>query len=306
MELHRLQHIVSLADAGNFSRAALRAHISQSALSRSIQAAEREFGFALFDRKGSSIAPTAAGKFIIERARALLFESRCLMRDADLYRDGKMGELAFGVGPYAAAVFLRMLLTDVRNQFPEVRTRVAVNNTDSLIAKLKSEELDFYLGDIRNIQSDETLTVTALAQLEAAFYVRPGHPLLALDEVHSAKLLDFGIASVRAPHDVLVAIGRAMGLKNNAPMPMAIELDDLSALKDIGMRTNTVVGCAVAATLEEVAQHHLVRLKVTSMPPLYAMVGIVVLRGRSLSPMAQWALQHLQNQATQQLSGIVP
>ena len=35
-------------------------------------------------------------------ARKLLFESRCMQRDLDLYRNRLMGDLAFGVVPYQA------------------------------------------------------------------------------------------------------------------------------------------------------------------------------------------------------------
>jgi len=39
------------------------------------------------------------------------------------------------------------------------------------------------------------------------------------------------------------------------------------------------------------------------MPPMHAMIGIVVLRGRTLSPMAQWACDHLQQRARLMLPG---
>jgi hypothetical protein len=39
---------------------------------------------------------------VLERVRKLLFESRCMQRDLDLYRNRLMGDLAFGVGPYQA------------------------------------------------------------------------------------------------------------------------------------------------------------------------------------------------------------
>lgn len=304
MDLHRLQHVIALAETGHFGRAALRAHISQSALSRSIQAAEREFGFALFDRNGSSVTPTTAGRFIIERAHKLLFDSHCLMRDADLYRERRIGELAFGTGPYSGAVFLRTLLTTLRQHFPQVQARAVIGGTNPLLAQLKAEELDFFMGDMRTIRSDADVVVTPLVPLEAAFFVRPGHPLLGETVIAPAMLLRHGIASVRTPHDVKVAIGKVMGLQDDAPVPQVIELDDMAALKDIAMHTDTVIGCAVAATHDEVASQRLVRLEVASMPPMHAMIGIVVLRGRTLSPMAQWACDHLQQRARHMQPGI--
>ncbi len=47
MNLKRLKHPVALADARNFGRVAVQCHLTQSAFSRSIQAAEEEMGLQL-------------------------------------------------------------------------------------------------------------------------------------------------------------------------------------------------------------------------------------------------------------------
>src|SRR3982751_2666566 len=96
MDLKRLGHLVALADDGNFSRAAERVHLSQPAFSRSIQAAEAELGVKLFDRGTTDVATTHAGKFVVERARRVLKESRRFERDVLLYRKGMIGRLCIG------------------------------------------------------------------------------------------------------------------------------------------------------------------------------------------------------------------
>ena len=52
MNLRHLEHLLALADTGSFSRAAEKSHVTQSALSRSIQALETELGAPLIDRGG--------------------------------------------------------------------------------------------------------------------------------------------------------------------------------------------------------------------------------------------------------------
>ena len=75
MTVRRLSHVVALAEAGSFARAADRVHLSQPALSRSIQAIEAELGLRLFDRAARGVTITQAGKRIVERARRVLFEA---------------------------------------------------------------------------------------------------------------------------------------------------------------------------------------------------------------------------------------
>ena len=118
MDLKRWTHIVAVADRRSFIRAAEQVHLSQPALTRSIQAAEAELGLQLFDRGTQEVVPTPAGEFIVARARQLVFNSRCLERDVELYRSRELGDTAFGVGPFPAATFLAPLLAAMRREFP--------------------------------------------------------------------------------------------------------------------------------------------------------------------------------------------
>src|SRR3954465_14350498 len=96
MDLKRWAHIVAVGDRRSFIRAAEQVHLSQPALTRSIQAAEAELGLQLFHRGTQEGVPTPAGEFVVRRARQLVFNSRCLERDVELYRSRKLGDTAFG------------------------------------------------------------------------------------------------------------------------------------------------------------------------------------------------------------------
>jgi DNA-binding transcriptional LysR family regulator len=290
MDLKRLRHLVALADCRHFGRAAEQCHLSQSAFSRSIQAAEESLGLQLFDRGPLEVRCTRAGDFVVERARRLMFESRCLERDVDLYRERSIGDLAFGVGPYPAATIVPPLLTELRTRFAGVNVRVEVNNARYLEQHLRAEELDFYLADLRNIPDTSDLEVTRIGMLEAGFYVRRGHPLLQFASVEGASLLPYGVASVQAPDAVLLALGPLMGLPQGTPLPLALECDDLSLLKTVTMGTDMALACPCAGTLSEVADKRLVRLVVSNIPQIGADMGVVSLKGRSYSLMAQHAV----------------
>ncbi len=293
MDLKRLKHLVALADTRNFGRAAVQCHLTQSAFSRSIQAAEEEMGLLLFDRGTLEVRCTDAGAFVVERARKLLFENHCLERDVSLYRERQIGDLAFGVGPYPAATMVADLLTDIRVRYPAVCVRVEVNNADFLAAHLRAEELDFYMAEVRNVTAADDLTITRVAHLSASFYVRPGHPLLAQDQVVSTDLIPFGVASVRIPDVVQFGLSSLMGLPAGQRLPLAVECDDLNLLKALGMRTDTVIASTDAGTVEDVKHKRLVRLHVVNMPPLFADMAIVSLKGRSYSLMAQYAVEFI-------------
>jgi len=297
MDLKRLKHLVTLADSRNFGRAAVQCHLTQSAFSRSIQAAEQELGLPLFDRGSLEVRCTDAGAFVVERARKLLFENHCLERDISLYRERLIGDLAFGVGPFPAATMVPALLTEIRTRHPGVCVRVEVNNADYLAAHLRAEELDFYMADVRNVAAAADLSITRAGQLSAGFYVRSGHPLLSRTALTGASLLPFGIASVRVPEVVLMGMGARMGLEAGKRLPLAVECDDLNLLKSLAMGTDTVIACPDAGSVQDVAAGRLARLDVADLPPASADMAIVSLQGRSYSLMAQFAVDFIIRQA---------
>lgn len=292
MDLRRLKHLVALADTRNFSRAATQCHLSQPAFSRSVQAAEEELELQLFDRNSLEVTCTDAGAFVVERARKLVFDSRCLERDVNLYRERLIGDLAFGVGPYPAATMMPGLLMELRTRFPSINTRVEVNNAEYLAEHLRAEELDFFLANITLVPGAPDLALTSIGRLSASFYARPGHPLLALRKIVAAALLPYGIASVRVPEAIRAMLGTLMGLEQGKLMPLAIECDDLNLLKTVSMTTDTLLACPDAGAVQEVQNGRLLRLDVSDVPPIFNEMGLFALKGRSHSPMAQFAVDY--------------
>ena len=293
MEIRRLKHLVALADSRNFSRAAQICHLSQPAFSRSIQSAEEELGLQLFNRGSLEVTCTDAGNFVVERARKLVFDSRCLERDVSMYRERLIGDVALGAGPYPAATMVPALLTEMRSRFPGVNVRVEVNNASYLAEHLRAEELDFYLADLRNVPEAADLTINRIGQLSASFYVRAGHPLLNAPSIQGPLLLRYGLASVRIPDPMLLLLAPLMGLPDGSRLPLAVECDDLNLLKSVAMTTDTVLACADAGTVQEVADGRLLRIDVNGLPPFFSDLGVVSLKGRSFSPMAQFAVDAL-------------
>ena len=72
MELRHLRYFVAVAEAENVSRAALKLHVSQPALSRQIRDLEDELGFKLLERSARSVRLTEAGRAFLTEARAVL------------------------------------------------------------------------------------------------------------------------------------------------------------------------------------------------------------------------------------------
>lgn len=91
MELNWLEDFLSLAEAGNFSRAAESRHMTQPAFSRRIRALEDWAGVTLFDRSTQPVRLTAAGEQFLPAARDVL---RHLAQGREEARQAEQAETA--------------------------------------------------------------------------------------------------------------------------------------------------------------------------------------------------------------------
>ncbi len=290
MDLKRLTHLVALADERHFARAAERVHLSQPAFSRSIQALERDLGQRLFDRDTGELRPTPAGVFLIERARRLLFDARCLQRDAELYSQSNFGDAALGAGPFPAATLMPRVLPELRRRYPNLRLRVEVGNWTQLLEQLRAERLEFFVADTRSLPQDATLEIQRLGRQQAAFHVRAGHPLAGQPCTLEA-MWAYGVATTKLPATLKAALGALLQVPPGQEPGFALECDDVHQLRAVALETDTVLGATRVALRDDVQAGRLVELEVSGLPVLYAEMGIVSLRNRSPSPLARHAIQ---------------
>src|SRR4051812_28900731 len=104
MDLQQLRYVVAVAELGNFTRAAERCFVVQSALSHQVAKLEREMGARLFHRTSRSVALTPAGAALLPAARECLRAAERALAEVAAATGEIRGRLAVGMIPTAAAV----------------------------------------------------------------------------------------------------------------------------------------------------------------------------------------------------------
>ncbi len=202
MDLRRLRTFVAVADLGTVSKAALRLHISQSALSRQISDLEQEFGFKLFDRVGRRLVLTAIGEHLLGDCRSLLGQVGSLGERVELLRRGDRGVLKVSASPQMIESVLSTFLPRYAERFPNVHVKLNEALGHEQTAMLERGEVDLGirhdLGDrhfeSRALPPDEVLAVSDPSlELGHAGMIDIGrlapYPLLLLDSGYSIRRL---------------------------------------------------------------------------------------------------------------------
>lgn len=178
MNLKHLSHWLALAETGSFSRAAEKLHITQSALSRSIQVLEEELGGPLVDRIGKKNELTPLGLSVLERARRIVQEAQELKQGAALLQQGGLGSLRLGLGSGPGAMLMTPWLRYMAENHPTVRVAVSRGSTELQLLQLRERQLDALVVDVRRVAISHDLNIEHIVEMRGGFLCRKGHPLL--------------------------------------------------------------------------------------------------------------------------------
>jgi LysR family transcriptional regulator, benzoate and cis,cis-muconate-responsive activator of ben and cat genes len=110
LELRDLRYFVAVTEVEKVSRAALKLHVSQPALSRQIRDLEDEIGFGLLERTAKSVRLTEAGRAFLDDARAVA--------------SAQPSELHVGYSPTPFAEILSKTLRAFQQAMPNVHVRL--------------------------------------------------------------------------------------------------------------------------------------------------------------------------------------
>lgn len=278
MTLVQLRHLIALAETGSFSRAADRVHLTQPALSRSVQSLEDELGAALFDRVGRRAELTPMGREVLERARLLVLDAQDLQERARAVARGRAGRLRVGMGSGPAAILMNALLLEVAATRPQWRVEVARGATDLLVQRLRARTLDALVVDLRSLAPAEDLQIDLARELRGAFMVRRGHPLARRKAVRFEDLAAYPMAGIPLSAEVAQGLVALYGADAHPDQSMNVRCEDIASLVDVAQRSDTVLLSIRAAAPA------LVELPMNPPMKVSARLGLVTLSRRTAPP----------------------
>ena len=286
MNLRHLEHWLALADTGSFSRAAEKLHITQSALSRSIQALEEDLGGPLVDRVGKKNELTPLGRSVLERARRIVQEAQELKQGAALLQQGGLGSLRVGLGSGPGAMLMTPWLRYMAEKHPTVHVAVSRGSTELQLTQLRERELDALVVDLRRVEAAPDLKMSHVVEMRAGFVCRQGHPLLSFhpDAVPFDALLSYPIASIPLSQEVARLLVDHYGPKANPAQMTTLQCDDIASLLDVVGQTDAIYLGIVGAAREGIVRGRLVELGMCTPLQGQARLGLITLAGRTELP----------------------
>ncbi len=290
MELQQMRYVLAVAETNNFTRAAERCLVVQSALSHQIARLERELGARLFDRTSRRVRLTPAGAAFLPSARQSVDAAERAVAEVAAAIGQVRGRLALGLIPTVAAVDIPGALRDFRERYPHVRIDLRVGASDDLIEQVEHGVLDVAFLGLPTTGRPRGVAARELARDRLVAIVAPDHPLagestvdlrrlsaevfvdlpagtagrVQSDQAFAAAGLDRDVAFEVTTADYiarLVQPGLAVAMLPSAYAPqlagvVALEVSDAPARVEYGIWSRTGCSPAAAAFLDLLAIPH--------------------------------------------------
>ncbi|WP_242900780.1 LysR family transcriptional regulator [Actinomadura terrae] len=190
MELQQMRYVVAVAETSNFTRAAERCLVVQSALSHQIARLERELGARLFDRTSRRVRLTPAGEAFLPAARQALEAAERARAEVAATAGEIRGRLAIGAISTVAAIDLPAVLKRFRLRHREVRISLRTSPSEELVERIQQGTLDVaFLGLPLGVRP-KGVHGRELARDDLVAVVAPDHPLADKEDVDVHRLTE--------------------------------------------------------------------------------------------------------------------
>ena len=262
MELRHLRYFVAVAGEENISRAALKLHVSQPALSRQIRDLEDELRVLLLERSAKSVRLTEAGRAFLTEARAVLLRADEAVEKARAIAAGG-GELHVGYAPSLTARILPRTLRAFQTESPKVRVRLHDLSTDEMLAGLRAGKLQLAFAARPTSAMLRSFHFEELTRDPICLGVAPGHPLarrpgLTLGEVAREPLVAYSRKDYPEAYEMLIALFKRIKSK-----PRIVEEHDSVS----GLIAAVEAGTGISIVTESISCIAGPRLKLVPLSP---------------------------------------
>src|SRR5258708_4017567 len=183
----QLRSYLVVIEEGSLHRAATRLNLSQSALSRQMQALEHELGGKLLERSSTGVRPTLGGHAMAAKVRALLGNYDSVMLEVRRLVRGQSEELRIGYLGSAFEEYLAPALKKLYKVHPRTKVQLLDLFPGEQIAALRNGEIDIGLTLETGALLGRDFYTRKLAADKSVAFLPRGHPLASRKELRDRK-----------------------------------------------------------------------------------------------------------------------
>jgi DNA-binding transcriptional LysR family regulator len=281
MDLDQLHTFLEIVRLKSFSKAAQTCYRTQPAISAQIRQLEQELNTTLFERLGTRISLTVAGRIFAEHSEQILALRRRAQDAINELEKVPRGELVIAANEATCIYVLPGVFAEFKKQFPNVQLLVDRAYGTRVVQAVLDNLADFGITQLP--VQEKKLQVVKIHTDEIRLLVPGGHPLEGRERVYPSDLLG---EQVLLPKTGTTRARLAVWLDPVFDeLNISMELDSTEMIKRFVMAGLGLSFLAVSHCREEVASG-----KIGSVPlgpePMIRRLGLIYRKDKSLSKAA--------------------
>lgn len=294
MQLHQIEAVVAITEAGSFRKAAEVLGRTQPTLTKSIKGLEESVNLVIFDRTPRGVKLTEGGERLYKRACTIMADVRAMEDEVKQMAGFDGGSVRIGVSPVAGAVIMPRALSQFRNKWPRVEIDLINVLYPDSVSQLREAAIDMVLGPVPVLDAYGNVIVERLFDIDMVITTHASNPkrgATRLADLSDAQWIIHG--SKDGPSSLFS--GAFTGLE--WPMPTAFtNCHSLTTI--IALMQETPAFCVLSQQLFNTIApgHEIVIVPVQDALPQFPL-SLVTQKTRPLTPAAAELAQHIRRRA---------
>lgn len=289
MRIELLQAFLKVVETGSFLATARLSGLTQSAISRQIQALEEEMGTPLLHRK-SPVTLTVAGERLLPHARRICQEWQRAQESISELLQGKQTELCIAGIHSLIAHQLPPVLQQFCREYPEVQLRVTALGSDRALKVLKDGLVDVALVmDNPLMTRGAEMVVEPLYSEPIRVLMTACHPLSQYERIPWKVLAEYPQAVFKDGYAMRSLVGSHLA-QQGLSLKVALELNTLDAFRGV-VRQGQLIALLPQSALVDCYSDPDLQVRPTEAPLLERKVVMVTTTDRHRIPPIQRFLQ---------------
>ncbi|MBE8724651.1 LysR family transcriptional regulator [Flavobacterium hungaricum] len=287
----RLKVFYTVALRLNFTKAATELYISQPAVSKHIQELEETYKTKLFERNGSKIALTPAGKLLLKYTKNIFEIYRQIDFDMSAFSSERQGFLRLGSSTTISQYIISPILARFHQKQKDIKVNLLNGNTEQIESALINKEIE--IGIVEGQSKNQSIKYIPFLKDELVLVCRSENPLAKQNEISLNDLKTIKFITRERGSGTLEVIEFALkkaGLKFS-DLQIEMQLGSTESIKSYLLNSDCFAFMSIHAVSKELLNKELIVLDVEKLA-VERYFYIITLLGKS-DPLSEMFIQNI-------------
>ena len=276
----RLKVFYTVALRLNFTKAATELYITQPAVSKHIQELEETYKTKLFERNGSKIALTPAGKILLKHTKNIFEIYREIDFDMSSFINERQGLLRLGASTTISQYIISPVLARFHQKQQDIKVNLLNGNTEQIENALINKEIE--IGIVEGQSKNQSIKYVPFIKDELVLVCNTKNPLvkqneISLDDLKSMKFItrERGSGTLEVIEYALKQVGVKL-----TDLQIEMQLGSTESIKSYLLNSDCFAFMSVHAVDKELKNNELIVLDVEGLS-IERYFYIITLLGKS-------------------------